>query len=181
MAQERLIHAELIAQRDARLVVGRRRGGGVARPVLGQHQLPPGALAQRVAGEVLTQHRQHLAVLGQGEPGLDEILDRVEPLLAEAGEVGRQQATARRGAMPQAERRGQRERRLPGTWAQRAPSSEPRYSRPLNVAPGKGWPVVHSQSTPSPTAASDAMDCPAGSDIGTARHPRAGSSATHNS
>ena len=80
-----------------------------------QHQLPPEPLPERVVRERRTERRRQLAMLAEGEPDLEVLLERVdvqhlEPacLGAEPGRAG--QPLQRRPA-PEGKRRGDRVRR----------------------------------------------------------------------
>ena len=75
---------ELLVQDGPGVPVDGERRRDVAAAVEGEHELPPGPLAQRVGGEVAAQLGQQFPVLADGQPRLGQLLEDLEPLLVEA-------------------------------------------------------------------------------------------------
>jgi hypothetical protein len=78
---------------------------------------------------MLAQPGDHVAVLSQGQFRLDEVLEHVEPMFVQAGELDVEAGTARQilasgVAVPQPERRGEMPYRIVGVaGVERAPAA----------------------------------------------------------
>jgi hypothetical protein len=105
------LDAELVDERGAGVPVALERFGLAARAVQREHQLRAEPLVQRVVGDETLQLADELGVAAEGEVGVDAGLERREPQLVQARDLGLQRLLGRqvgeRRAAPQRERGAQ--------------------------------------------------------------------------
>jgi hypothetical protein len=118
LQRRRRLDTELVDQHLARLAVEREGLRLPRRPVEGQHQLGPQALAQRVLRHQQLELRHQLEVASERQVGLDPGLERRQAKLLEPRDVELRERVERelgqRRAAPQRQRPAQRLARPPG-------------------------------------------------------------------
>ena len=102
------LEPELLVEQAARLLVRVERLGLATRPVEREHELAADALAKRVPGDETFQLGRDRGVTAECELGLDPLLDRRQPQLLEARDLGLREGfvgeVGQRGSPPQSER-----------------------------------------------------------------------------
>ena len=86
--------AELLVEGPPQVLQRRQRVRVAAAAIQREHELRPGALAERLASDERLELRRHRGVMAEGQLGVDAILDAVEAQLGEARRLERRR-TAR--------------------------------------------------------------------------------------